>query len=443
MTLYNNNAQKLKANVKDLVSRERVKEVENFFEMAREFPHLCTSCGMCDGVCPTEAIGMEMNEYAQFVPKFIQENCIYCKKCILCCPGIDITGSAEDIGEFKEIYLGHANQKTYRSRGASGGVITALSAWMLEKGIIEKSISLNSKKSPIVPEIVINTSAKEVAECSGSKYVSTPICSEIKEFDSKSSITVLPCQSIAMKKMRKTQGYIFGVFCSGAQTKDLVEYVSQKEDIKLEDIKDINYRVGDWPGNILIHTSKKDITIPYRRSYYTAAANSGYFTIQGCALCPDYFNENADISFGDPWGISHGADMALGKTLMIVRTQKGTELLQKAQEEGIITLEKVTKQEVLSGHRKSIYFKKKTLYIRVKKIKDMGLPLPRHKENISKRFNIFDHVVHEYVLRNIITMKKKYKQILNYSKYWIFIERFFVHTIHTLYLKILWASSKK
>ena len=428
--------------IKNLVSPKRVKEVENFFEMAKEFPHLCTSCGMCDGVCPTEAIDMEMNEFSQFVPKFIQENCVYCRKCIICCPGIDITGSAEDIGEFKELFLGHANEKKYRSQGASGGVMSALSAWMLEKGIIEKSISLNSKKSPVVPEIVINTSAKDVAESSGSKYVATPICSDIKQFDSKSSITVLPCQSIAMKKMRKTQGYIFGVFCSGAQTKDLMEYVSQKEGIKLEDIKEINYRAGDWPGNISIHTNERDITIPYRRSYYTAAANSGYFTIQGCALCPDYFNENADISFGDPWGISHGSDMALGKTLMIVRTQKGVELLQKAQEEGIITLDKVTKQEVLNGHRKSIYFKKKTLNIRVKKIKDMGLPLPKHTENISKRFNPLDNMIHGYFLRNIITRKGKYKQIFSYSKFWIFVERFFVHTIHTIYLKLLWSSSK-
>jgi len=142
------------------------------------------------------------------------------------------------------------------------------------------------------------------------------------------------------------------------------------------------------------------------------------------------------ISFGDPWGIDHEPD---GKTLLIVRSEKGAELLKRAQESGIITLEQVTEKQVLKGHRKSIYFKKKTLHVRMKMVKEMGLPLPKHEENLTKSYNMFDALVHGFYLRNNFTMKKKYHKIFMYSKWRIFFERFIVHAIHTLYLKILWS----
>ena len=47
------------------------------------------------------------------------------------------------------------------------------------------------------------------------------ICEAIKEFKGNSLITALPCQSNAMKKVRKNKGYVFGLFCSKAHTSDL------------------------------------------------------------------------------------------------------------------------------------------------------------------------------------------------------------------------------
>jgi hypothetical protein len=129
--------------------------------------------------------------------------------------------------------------------------------------------------------------------------------------------------------------------------------------------------------------------------------------------------------------------LLIGKTLLVVRTEKGSELLKDAQADGIIKLEKVSENQVIMGHQKSIYFKKKTLYVRMKKIMEMGLPLPKHKENLSKRYNLFDSMVHAYYLKNNFLMKKRYHEIFNYSKWRIFLERYLVHTIHTIYLKLL------
>jgi coenzyme F420 hydrogenase subunit beta len=426
--------------IRSKVKPERIAEVENFFEMAKEFPHLCTSCGMCEGVCPTDAIKMKTNEYTQFVPEFIQENCVYCRKCIICCPGIDITNDAEDIGDYDQLLLGYANDEQQRSQGASGGVVTALAAWMLQEGIIEKSIMLNSAHSPVVPEVVVNTTLQGINESSESKYVISPTCTAVKEFDSKTLITTLPCQATAMKKMRKNQGYIFGLLCSGAQTQDLIKYVSQKEGIDPNEIKQVKYREGDWPGNVSIQTDSQKILIPLIRSYYTAAVNGGHFSVQGCALCPDYFAENADISFGDPWGIDHAP---AGKTLLIVRTQKGRDLIQKAHAAGVITLEPVTEEDVRRGHKAKIHLKKKTLHVRLKMLQEMGLPLPKHNKDLAKKYNIFDALVHRFYLRNNFKLKKNYARLFKFSRQRLFVERYIVHVIHTIYLKILWRMSSR
>ncbi len=408
-----------------------------FFEDIIKYPHLCKSCGMCVGVCPTDAVIMEKNEFSQFIPRFIQEKCIYCMQCIRCCPGIDITdNTAENIGNYLDLYIGYADDPTFREKGSSGGVISALASWMLETGIINKEITLNTTQSAITPEISINQSKEDVNNCNGSKYVIYPICEEAKQIKKETLITALPCQSMTLRRMKRDKGYIFGLFCSKAYTSDLIKYISEKEKIPYSEINQINYRKGLWPGNVCVATDTKTVQIPLSRSYYTAIANGNYFTIQGCLFCSDYFNEKADISFGDPWGFKIDSEILAGKTIIVVRSEKGKDLIDNAEKNEIIKLEKISIDQILSGHKGGIFNKKRTLFIRLQLLKKMKLPLPKHNEDLSKSGNFVENIIEKYYFRNNFTYKRNYEKIFNLNKHLVFVERYIIHLIQTIFTKL-------
>lgn len=50
----------------------------------------CVDCGLCTGVCPTEALILDKNT---FQLKFIQMRCIVCEQCIPTCPVAAITSN--------------------------------------------------------------------------------------------------------------------------------------------------------------------------------------------------------------------------------------------------------------------------------------------------------------------------------------------------------------
>jgi coenzyme F420 hydrogenase subunit beta len=415
----------------------RFETVRDFFDTIEKYPHLCTSCGMCAGICPTAAVKIVKNQYSQYIPLFEEDKCNACNQCINCCPGIDITYAQQaGIGAFQKIFLANSNDNAQRSAGSSGGVITALSAWMLSEGIVGKAIMLNSTASAVEPEIGILTSAEEIMQCIGSKYVAYPTCEAIRDFREKTLITALPCQARAIKKARRNKGYVFGLFCSKAFTSDLIRYVSIQESIKLDEIQQINYRDGGWPGQVAIDTKSQKIRIPYNRSYFTAISNGFFFAIQGCLLCPDYFNENADISFGDPWGFKPDQELLLGKTIVIARTVRGLELIERAIANKIIVAEEITERQVIKGHQGGSYLKKRSLDLRLKKYKEMGLPLPEHNLDLTKKHNLLQSYIQNYYIKNNVLLKKNYAKIFSSNKLVIFVKRYFILLLQKIDLNL-------
>jgi coenzyme F420-reducing hydrogenase beta subunit len=309
---------------------------------------------------------------------------------------------------------------------------------MLSEGIIGKAIMLNStpEGSAVNPKTDIITSAEKVMQCSGSKYVAYPICEAVREFREKTLITALPCQVRAIRKARRNKGYVFGLFCSKAFTSDLIRYISIQESIKLEDIQRINYRYGSWPGQVSIDTIDQKIRIPLNRSYYTAISNGYYFAIQGCLLCPDYFNENADISFGDPWGFKVDQEILLGKTVVIARSPKGVELIERSIANKIIIAHEIPVEQVIRGHQGGVYIKKLSIGLRMKILAEMGLPLPEHNFTLPTKSNPLQFYIQNYYIRNNFLLKKNYERIFSYNKLIVYIMRYFILLLQKISLKI-------
>jgi coenzyme F420 hydrogenase subunit beta len=104
---------------------------------------LCMGCGACKWTCPNKAITLKNVVELGIRPVVDESKCEKCGKCAEICPGIDLRhGSFSDntISELRnswgpvlDIFEGHASEDEIRMKGSSGGAVTALALYLLEK----------------------------------------------------------------------------------------------------------------------------------------------------------------------------------------------------------------------------------------------------------------------------------------------------------------------
>ena len=106
-------------------------------------------------------------------------------------------------------------------------------------------------------------------------------------------------------------------------------------------IKKIYYRKGEYPGYLYIESDDGSTTVPYKE-YMTRLGY--FFTPRGCLFCDDLFNEKADISIGDPWGLVDRKE-----ALVISRNSKGKAIIDRIVDNGFIIKDRpLSKQEAIN-----------------------------------------------------------------------------------------------
>jgi len=415
-------------------------DISNFFDEIKEYNYLCKGCGVCVGACPTDSLSMISNKYAEQLAVFDETECISCGKCTIICPGKDIfpLKDKSPIGKNLGIYLAFSNSLDQRQAGSSGGVISALSSYAIENGLADKTIMLNSSDSPTQPIPFHAKNRDDISKCASSKYVYYPIGDQIKYLQKDTIITTLPCQASGIRKTTK-KGIVFGLFCSKAATKELVHYVAKKEAIPLAEITAINYRSGNWPGYVSLKTDKTEVKIPYNRSYYTASFNSSLFSPQACLFCNDYMSDKADISFGDPWSKHLNKELkdTPGHSLVIVRTERGNELFQKAIDDGVITVSEISEEIVIEGHLSGIFSKRSGLQKRIDWLKKHNMPVPNYSKEDIIPASYQSLIWEKFYIYNSFFFKQKgyYKIISLYPKWYMFFRRFSVASFQRYFVK--------
>ena len=126
---------------------------------------LCTGCGGCMAVCPVGVIAMAESP-AGFLTAQVQAHCIGCGKCRTVCPSVlentkDIV--PEDLlhGKVQAGFIGCAKNPETRLNGQSGGVVTALLAYLLESGQADGAVVNRFDSETRRPKAVIAETAEE------------------------------------------------------------------------------------------------------------------------------------------------------------------------------------------------------------------------------------------------------------------------------------------
>ena len=241
--------------------------------------NLCTGCGVCQSACPHNAINIIISK-GRFIPQIDNSKCKNDKGCHRCydvCPGLGIdlrriakeqfidsdTVSDKWIGRYLKCFVGHSNDYDIRYHSASGGTLSQLLIFLLEKWYIDWAVITEfDPENELLVRSYIDQKREEVLSGKGRKYAAVSlhgITQAIKqEAGSRYVIVGLPCHIQGFRKLElidrkfreKIAGY-FAIYCSSGRTLYLTEHVFKERNIKKENLKYFAYRDEGCLGSMV------------------------------------------------------------------------------------------------------------------------------------------------------------------------------------------------
>ena len=302
---------------------------------------LCIGCGACVNLCPY--FKTHKGKTTMLFPCTLTRG-----RCYAYCPKAKVdfdeistklwgkSYDGSDLGFYKEVMTGRAGDKMDKGPFQAGGTVSALMTFVLKTGMIDAAVLTD--RDGLVPVSCITDLPEGVVECASSKYMAAPTLASlnqgVREGYSRIGVVGTPCQVTAVAQMRSNPlenedfkdpvALVIGLFCTWAlDTRRLIAHLSEKMDISQIQGMDI----PPPPAEILvIQTGDEKIEIPLDE-IRQLIPNS-------CHICPDMTSEWADISVGV---LEEGPQW----NTLIIRTDKGKKLIEKACQEGYLHVEKM------------------------------------------------------------------------------------------------------
>ncbi|UCC32878.1 MAG: Coenzyme F420 hydrogenase/dehydrogenase, beta subunit C-terminal domain [Candidatus Bathyarchaeota archaeon] len=309
-------------------------------------PEKCMGCAACVVVCPVGCL-----DYVDEKPVEVEE-CKVCGICAQVCPRYEFPLPAleeftfgrtrkpeEEFGVYRRIVVARSQDEDVRRVCQDGGAVSSLLRFALRTNAIDgAAVSGTSENRPFHPVPRLVTTPEEVLKCAGTKYSYSPnllaFNEGVKQKKTSMAFVGTPCQiqairriqTVPLRKHAERLNFAVGLMCTESFTYEgLIEkHIKDELNINPRDIKKMNIK-----AKILVTTESGDVeVIPLKTAkQYTRAS---------CLPCTDFSAELADISAG---GLGLG-----GWTLSIIRTKKGEEIFEKAEEAGLLETKPVEEE---------------------------------------------------------------------------------------------------
>ncbi len=307
---------------------------------------LCSVCGACVDLCPY--FKAHNGKVAQIFDCDLTQG-----RCYAHCPktGVDFEQLAQNyfqkpyqgdaLGIYRRITAAKAGDKLGNGQFQNGGAVSALITQALESGLVQGAVLTDSEKGKPIARLV--SSAGEVLECASTKYTAAPTISCLNKAAAEGhrnlGVVGTACQLTGVAQMRQDPlkkdgfedpvGLTIGLFCTWSldarKFQDLLAAKVDPESV-------IGMDVPPPPAEIFeIKTKSGNIEIPLDEIRAIVP--------HGCSVCPDMTAEWADISVGALEGNS-------GWNTLIIRTEKGEQLVEKAVAEGYLVLDEFSAESL-------------------------------------------------------------------------------------------------
>jgi len=357
---------------------------------------LCLGCGACAYICPDQKISLVDVLDEGIRPIVKNEDCGSCTACLDVCPGLKndhrelrhrpgIDHSLlNTFGPVLEVWEGYATDTEIRHRGASGGLITALALHCLEEEGMHGVLHTGGAPSdPVRNQTRMSHTRQELLAGTGSRYSPASVCDGLGKIESAPTACAFIGQPIEVTALRKAQklkpaldhnvGIAISFFCAGSpSTRGTLELIRSRGFDPVE-VEELRYRGLGWPGMFAVRRRGETELTPLM-TYHESWGYLQRFRPFAVHTCPDNSGEDADISCADPWyrDIKPGE---AGFSLVVVRTEKGRQLLQRAVAAGRVHLERADSRKVLKSQQ-NLAAKRAAIWGRVFALRLMGVPAP-------------------------------------------------------------------
>lgn len=311
---------------------------------------LCLGCGICNSI--TEDVNLDFIEDEKGKYKPISYSFKKIKNLEKICPGIYVDNDKplrnknELIwGHYKNIYEGFSTDDEIRFKGSSGGALTAIAVFLLEKKIVDGILHMQESNEPLKYSLTISKTKNELIKSTGSKYIASDYLKNIKDIlKSNSDVFAFigkPCDISAVKQLLKYDNELkdrvkiyLSFFCAGLPTFKAFDKIPERFSITREEISNVNFRGNGWPGKFKITTkNNKEYSLSYDDSWGKYLGKDLHFR---CKICPDSVGKLADIVCGDAWVDEDDFSERPGRSLIFTRTDLGEEVVQQARKESYI-----------------------------------------------------------------------------------------------------------
>ncbi|MBM4447182.1 MAG: hypothetical protein FJ023_07515 [Chloroflexi bacterium] len=305
---------------------------------------LCTLCGACTGSCPYLVYYKGRIALLDNCTRIDEAQCYqYCPRTYIDMNGISqkVFGTQYGDNEIgtttEEVLIVRSTDASVTEKAQYGGVVTTLLSLALGERLIEGAL-LTKTSDDKTPSPFLAQTAEDALQCAGSSYMACPILVRYNQIpkgnNSKLGIVAMPCQVLAVAKMKKDPPenrvsignvkLVIGLFCTWALSPNKF-YQFLKENLALSEVK--KFDIPPPPAN--------------RFEVFTASGKTSFpleqireFVMPTCAYCLDMTSEFADISVGSVEGTE-------GWNTVIIRTDAGADLMEKAKKRGKLQVDKL------------------------------------------------------------------------------------------------------
>ena len=278
------------------------------------------------------------------------------------------TDYPHEMGQWKTILAARAANPKHSDKAQTAGVVSALTDFALKEGLIDAAV-LTARDEDHLPQGQIVRDSEDVIGCAGSSYVAGATLEALNkgpwEDDQKVGVVGIPCQVLALGKMRASGlvkrtpvdriGFVIGLFCTWAFSYGpFLDYVQKRVDNR----KIRKLDITPPPERLLkVTTDSGTVDVPLDEVRP--------FIRTGCGVCFDMTSEFADISVGTVEGMP-------GWNTVIVRTDRGEDIFDRAVKAGYIETKPLS-DGYLDGLVKASLLKKKRALTALEKRRSEGL----------------------------------------------------------------------
>ena len=383
---------------------------------------LCCGCGLCAYLYP-EKIRMADAPAFGRRPKFTEEpaESNTSSFALGLCPGVSLSHTTETFfkqgriesladhwGPVLEVWEGYATDPEIRFKGSSGGALTAISLFCLEREDMHGVLHTTADdQRPYLNKTIMSRSRTSLLAAAGSRYSPASPCEGLQEIEHAPAPCVFigkPCDVVAVQRVRKHRhalhakvGLTMACFCAGTpSTNGTLAMLRQMGVDSLDELVALRYRGCGWPGNTRAEkqtafgTTSTELT--YEQSWGDILQKHRQWR---CYICPDHTGEFADIATGDPWH-REIAENEQGRSLIVARTRTGQEIVERAIAAGFLTAEKV-EPETLPASQPNLLKTRAMLWGRLAALKLCNAPCPSYTgfalmESWQKKLNFTEKI---------------------------------------------------